>query len=421
MRKIFTDKLPKTNRSDRLCIDWKNSIGYKVNFIYDDINGIVEIVNYEYLYLTLKYLDYEDFRIHISSFVKCQLGVMLKRYTYNYKFEIGEDIIDNKRNLTIINTQRKKDKNGRSHKWYSYTCNKCSYKGWIIEGSLVSGSGCSCCSGKVVVKGINDVATTHPQLVKYFTNSEDAYRYSFGTSKKVKLTCPDCGHKKEMSLNALKHDVLPCPNCSDGISYPEKFMLSLLKQLKLEFIFQLSKSNEKWCGNYKYDFALLKKSCLIEVHGGGHYSDNFSTYKNSKRTFKEELINDINKEKLAIQNDIKHYIVINAKYSNLEWIKKSVLESDLPTLLNFTEDDVDWLECENFACCSLMKDACALKRNNNDLSTTDIGKMLSLDKSTICKYLKIGSKLNLCEYDPILERNKGLLLGRAVKNINGLV
>jgi len=42
LKKIFLDILPKNNKR----IDWKNSIGYKVRFIYDDIEGEVEIIDY---------------------------------------------------------------------------------------------------------------------------------------------------------------------------------------------------------------------------------------------------------------------------------------------------------------------------------------------------------------------------------------
>ena len=45
MRKVFLDELPrKGGKSDR--IDWKKSVGCKIPFIYDDIQGEMEIINY---------------------------------------------------------------------------------------------------------------------------------------------------------------------------------------------------------------------------------------------------------------------------------------------------------------------------------------------------------------------------------------
>ena len=40
------DYLPKKMNKGKECIDWKNSAGYKVHFIYDDIEGELEILNY---------------------------------------------------------------------------------------------------------------------------------------------------------------------------------------------------------------------------------------------------------------------------------------------------------------------------------------------------------------------------------------
>ena len=50
MRKMFIENLPKRQGRNRKEIDWKNTIGYKVKFVYDDIEGEVEIIDYENLH-----------------------------------------------------------------------------------------------------------------------------------------------------------------------------------------------------------------------------------------------------------------------------------------------------------------------------------------------------------------------------------
>ena len=56
MRKIFLDNLPKRKRGDKEIINWKNSIGYKCKFIYDDIEDEIEIIEYHYnAYITFLY------------------------------------------------------------------------------------------------------------------------------------------------------------------------------------------------------------------------------------------------------------------------------------------------------------------------------------------------------------------------------
>ena len=42
MKKVFLDDLPRKGK----IINWKECTGYKVKFIYDKINGYVEILKY---------------------------------------------------------------------------------------------------------------------------------------------------------------------------------------------------------------------------------------------------------------------------------------------------------------------------------------------------------------------------------------
>ena len=90
---------------------------------------------------------------------------------------------------------------------------------------------------------------------------------------------------------------------------------------------------------------------------------------------------------------------MNCRESNLDWIRNSIMNSDLPKLLNFKEDDINWLECHEFACNSLIKIACDYW-NNEYKNTNDIGKIMKLNRNTITKYLKQGAKLGWCDYDP---------------------
>ena len=46
MRKVFLENLPIKKQGKKNVIDWKNSVGYKVHFIYDDIEGDIEIIDY---------------------------------------------------------------------------------------------------------------------------------------------------------------------------------------------------------------------------------------------------------------------------------------------------------------------------------------------------------------------------------------
>lgn len=51
---------------------------------------------------------------------------------------------------------------------------------------------CPVCSNKMVIPGINDIATLRPDLVKYFRNKEDTKKYVPQSGETVELECPDC-------------------------------------------------------------------------------------------------------------------------------------------------------------------------------------------------------------------------------------
>ena len=118
----------------------------------------------------------------------------------------------------------------------------------------------------------NVVALTHPHLVKYFVNKEDAYKYSHGSRENILMKCPDCGCEKYININSLKNRGFGCSGCSDGVSYAEKLLFNVLKQvINNNFLTQLSKTTFKWCGKYKYDLYIDKIHGIVEAHGLQHY------------------------------------------------------------------------------------------------------------------------------------------------------
>ena len=71
-KQIDLSSIPKRGK----LYDWKNSIGVKCNFTYNDISGEIEIVDYTYKYVTIKYKDKTD-KFTTDSFVRCSLGKVL--------------------------------------------------------------------------------------------------------------------------------------------------------------------------------------------------------------------------------------------------------------------------------------------------------------------------------------------------------
>ncbi len=104
-----------------------------------------------------------------------------------------------------------------------WKCNKCGYH-WStkLNDRTVKNSGCKLCLNKTIVKGVNDIATTHPQIANEWDinknlkeNGRTKYNTSHGYNKLVWWICPN-GHSYQASPNdrcGKKHT--GCPYCSN--------------------------------------------------------------------------------------------------------------------------------------------------------------------------------------------------------------
>ena len=406
MNKIFLDDLPKKYglgvNSNKLCIDWGKCIGYKVRFIYKDIEGQIEIINYDGKYLTIKYLD-KFFNIVTGNFTRCRLGNLLNKHTKYFKFNIGDIFKDSKRDIILIDNSIKYHL-GNKYKYYKYKCNKCGWEeGWILEGHLLKGVGCSCCTSHTVVQGINDIPTTAPWMVKYFQGGYDeAKLYTKSSDKSINMICPDCGKTKNFKIIRLynQHNI-SCQKCGDGKSYPEKFAFNLLEQLNINFI---SEYNPDWIKPRRYDFyfKLNDKEYILEMDGGlGHGNKNNLNGKTAEETKNIDNYKDLK----AKENNIE-IIRINCKISDLEYIKNNILHSRLNELFDLS--NINWLKCHEYACKSIVKEISNLW-NSNINSTIDIAKIANIHCTTVRRYLKLGRSLGWNDYDEIIVKKNAPL------------
>jgi hypothetical protein len=249
---------------------------------------------------------------------------------------------------------------------------------------------CPYCSRQRVWKGETDLWTTHPHIAKLLKNKEDGYKYMYGTKTKLDFICPLCGTliHKIPSLVLDSHGNVICI-CSDGFSYPEKFIYNFLKQTNIDFIYQLSKKDFKWCDKYRYDFYLKKYNLIIEVHGRQHYdSVFFDTPENVHK-------NDSAKQELALKNGC-NYCVIDARVSEKNYIIQSIYSSALSNILDLSL--VDWAQCEEFASKSILYEVIDIW-NNDTKNVQYISKKLGIADTTTYHYLEKGNDLNLCNFD----------------------
>ena len=330
----------------------------------------------------------------------------MARRNIKWKYEIGDNVIDEYRNLTIIDgytTEYTYTKNGKSYitheKHYKYKCNICGFnEGDITEGNLHNKkTGCSCCHNRTIVKGINDIGTVRPDLLVYFVDKNDAYIHSIASGDKVKCKCPICGFEKYIIISNLSRCGFACNKCSDGISYPEKFIMSMLTQLHVSYTQQYVIDDYK----YKYDFYLPEHNAIIETHGEQHYTNTFM-----KTKIEDVKANDLNKKNVALQNGIGHYIELDCRKSRMEYIKKSVYENEfLNNILDLSS--VDWQLCHNDSLKNILVDVCTYwKECAGNTDTGEVADKFNIARNTVIKYLHEGTDIGLCYYDGLLENKK---------------
>ena len=293
---------------------------------------------------------------------------------------------------------------------------KCNCEFEITPNSIISKkAGCPICSGRKVVKGINDLLTIRPDLKNLVKPGQNLESVGIGWHEKIKVICPDCGTEGEIIVYNLTTRGYNCPICGEKWSTPNRFLRSILlfllnnkriKDMKLEYI----DSNIK---EYRFDGYVLtnnNKKILIEMQGEQHNKDN-KRIKIWEET-KKQVEKDKDKKEKAIKNGYK-LIEINCYKINFDYISNYFIKN---TKEYFTISKEELLECWRDIHKSLTKKICILY--NKGYSLVKISKELNISKYTVKRRLKIGNQLGWCKYKPkenkkiaveIIDKNKKVL------------
>ena len=102
-----------------------------------------------------------------------------------------------------------------------------------IEKRTRRGDGCPFCSGRRVLKGFNDLATTNPELIDEWDYERNPdilpTEITARSNKKVWWRCRDCGHEWEAPISNRSR-CSGCPNCRYKKSIPKRLKTVLQKQ-----------------------------------------------------------------------------------------------------------------------------------------------------------------------------------------------
>lgn len=277
----------------------------------------------------------------------------------------------------------------------AHRCKICGHI-WNVEpNSLLQGTGCPVCAGHICggpPQYLNSIwSSEHKEFFSKYLTEEQMKTYMPYSNQKIEVICPDCKRHKRIAPGTMLYNYSIGCVCGDGISYPNKFVCAVLNQLNIdyhpEYIFD-------WAKDKRYDIYIPSLNCIIENHGGQHYNGRFLSM--AGKTLQEEQENDKIKQDLALKNKIKHYIVLDCRKSDSDWIKTSILNSELNDLVDLSI--VDFSECGEFACSNLVKVVADLW--NDGLSVKDIVEEMQFSPARVQDYLRKSSKCNMCDWTP---------------------
>lgn len=124
----------------------------------------------------------------------------------------------------------------------NWICSVCGYEYKARVGNrTILNRGCPCCANKVVVKGVNDLATTHPNLAEEWNYEKNQglspEEVVYGTSRKVWWCCPQ-GHSYKASILHRASGGTNCPVCNSGrqTSFAEQAVYFYVKKLYADAI-----------------------------------------------------------------------------------------------------------------------------------------------------------------------------------------
>lgn len=290
-------------------------------------------------------------------------------------------------------------KDGCGHEWYT------------TPDGILQGNGCPVCAGQKVASNINSLAVKRPDLLIYFENKEDAYKITSHSNKYVDLICPDCGTRKRMTANMLSQRGFSCSVCSDFISYPNKFLRSLLIQLESEIDSYCFEWYPVWGEGRIYDAYFVKNGIeyTVEMQGEQHYGLGWN-----KNIYIEDMVAIDNlKSDLSIKHSVIP-IIIDARFSQPEFIFNNIKNSLFADIFDLLKVDVD--KCDAYALSNIIKHVCNEYKNNKDITIIQLSEKFKVDRNTITNYLKRGNRIGWCEYNP--EQSIALRIQRMSKAIN---
>ena len=235
--------------------------------------------------------------------------MLMKEWNYEKNINISPE------NVTIGSEKKVWWKCEKGHEWEAAIY------------SRIAGNKCPICSGRKVLAGYNDLATTHPELIKEWHPTKNKgisfFDISSGSNKKVWWRC-EKGHEWKSVIHS-RCSGCGCPICKEELktSFPEN---AFFFYLKLIYKDSIKSYKADWLGRMELDIYIPSLNIAIEYDGQAWHND---TEK------------DIKKNKLCIEHGIRLIRIrepkcpyIDAEKIVLEDVNDEKIEQAILMLLN---------------------------------------------------------------------------------------
>lgn len=385
---IITDGLKSINGH----IDWIGSVGIVMPYKLDgELCGNIKIVSIRQPNKVIVSIDGgEPHPVIKECSLKNKMYNLLGFKSLKFKYNIGDVI----KNVKIIEQKLNSD----NIMTYKVKCLIDGYEYDITQSNLLvalkqGNTRCPVCCNHVVIDGVNSFADISPEIVEWFVDKDLSHKIPRFLNKEIEFECPYCYRRFYMKPQNIKKT--PSCICRDGFSYPEKMFSNILNQLNVDYIYQLCSKDFKWCSCYKYDFYFVHNNTpyIFELDGGlGH------GHKDIKE--RDSLSVDMIKDRIARNNNVLLYR-IDVNYPNIgkrfEYIKDNICKSHLSDIFDLTT--INWNDVRFKSDKSLMADVCN-DFNNGQTYIKSLSDKYNISADTARRYLKTGTKIGLCYYDP---------------------
>lgn len=241
------------------------------------------------------------------------------------------------------------------------------------------------------------IAESDPEFATWFVDPAIPRQLPGGSHQHADFYCPRCGKiVRDKSIhNVHKRREVPCPYCTNGVSYPERYLMALLEQLQVPFVRQYSAQlpGAASRARYRYDFYDPERNLLIETHGQQHYEP--GTFERVGGQSLEEIRkNDAEKEQYATRILKMRYLALDCRRSTESWIRREAEKK----LSFYPLDTVDWKKVQQNAQKSVLLQIITLAREG--YTQKQIGEMVHLSASVVCARLRQARRDGLYEGPP---------------------